>query len=322
MVLYPLFADLDGREVLVVGGGEVAARKVAALLKAGALVRLHAQAVLHPDLATALSDGRAVRLGGDFDPAWLDSVWLAVAATDDAAFNAGLAAEAGRRRRLCNVVDDAALSTFQVPAVVDRAPLVVAISSGGAAPMLARRVRERLETLLDPSLGLLAALFGLHRERIREQLPELSSRRRWFERMLDGRMEQALLAGTGEADALFLKELHGAGLGAAAGSVAIVAASDAPDLYTLRALRALNEADAIVFVDGIAESVLEPARRDATRIRMSDGDAALQRVLDLAGGGARVVFLQPSQPDEAASARLLQAFAQAGIAYRAIPAAL
>ncbi len=106
------------------------------------------------------------------------------------------------------MVDDAVLSTFQVPAVVDRAPLMVAISSGGAAPMLARRVRERLETLLDPSLGMLAALFGRHRERIREQLPELAARRRWFERMLDGRMDQSLGAGAAQAEEAFVGELE------------------------------------------------------------------------------------------------------------------
>ena len=321
MALYPLFADLDGREVLVVGGGEVAARKVAALLRAGARVRLHAHAVLHQDLVDALADGRISRLGGDFDPAWLDSVWLAVAATDDPAFNAGLAAEAGRRRRLCNVVDDAVLSTFQVPAVVDRAPLVVAISSGGAAPMLARRVRERLETLLDPSLGVLARLFARHRERIRELLPEMPARRRWFERVLDGRMEPVLAAGEARAEAAFLEELERTAIARdEGGAVALVAASAAPDLYTLRALRALNEADVIVLADDIDEAVLEPARRDATRVRAGDPESALRQVLDHAAAGARVVFMHRGQDGAATCERLLEACSHAGIACRPVPA--
>lgn len=321
MALYPLFADLDGREVLVVGGGEVAARKVAALLRAGARVRLHAQAVLHPDLVSALSEGRIARLGGDFDPAWLDTVWLAVAATDDAAFNAHLAAEAGRRRRLCNVVDDAVLSTFQVPAVVDRAPLIVAISSGGAAPMLARRVREQMETLLDPSLGVLAALFGRHRESIRARLPVLSDRRRWFERMLDGRMEQPMAAGTVQAEEAFLEELEAAMPATSPGAVAVVAASVVPDLYTLRALRVLNEADAIVLADGVAESALEPARRDALRIRVSDADSAVQRVLERAQAGCRVVLLVDGPAQMGVVAGLQQACAGLGITCRRVPTA-
>ncbi|AKC86836.1 NAD(P)-dependent oxidoreductase [Pseudoxanthomonas suwonensis] len=322
MALYPLFADLEGREVLVVGGGEVAARKVAALLKAGAQVRLHAHEVPHPELADALAAGRIARLGGDFDPAWLDAVWLVVAATDDTAFNAGLAAEAGRRRRLVNVVDDAALSSFQVPAVVERAPLVVAISSGGAAPMLARRVRERLETLLDPSLGVLAALFGEYRDRIRARLPDLAARRRWFERVLDGRMERAFEGGGAAAvEAAFAQEVaRAAEPQAAAGAVALVAVGDAPDLYTLRALRALNEADAIVLVEGVDPALLEPARRDAPRIR-ADAAAAVRRALELAGDGARVVFLHRLPCDAGARGRLAEACAQAGIACRSVPAA-
>ena len=324
MGLYPLFADLEGREVLVVGGGEVAARKVAALLKAGAQVRLHAQAVLHHDLGVALADGRIVRLGGDFDPAWLDTVWLVVAATDDAAFNAGLAAEAGRRRRLCNVVDDAVLSTFQVPAVVDRAPLIVAISSGGAAPMLARRIRERLETLLDPSIGLLATLFGRHRERIRAQLPELPGRRRWFERMLDGRMEQPIAAGAEHAEEFFLRELERTTASSpSVGTVTIITASGMPDLYTLRALRALNEADVIVLAGAVEDQALEPARRDAARIRTLDADAAAKRALELAGEGVRVVYVYVSS-DKASTtnAALMNACKAAGITCREVPAAV
>ena len=320
MALYPLFADLTGREVLVVGGGEVAARKVAALLRAGALVRLHAHAVLHPDIIEALAAGRIVRLGGDFDPAWLDAVWLAVAATDDPAFNAGLAAEAGRRRRLVNVVDDAVLSSFQVPAVVDRAPLVVAISSGGAAPMLARRVREQMETLLGPSLGVLAAQFAGHRERIRALLPDLAMRRRWFERMLDGRMDHAYEQGGAVAvETAFALEVERAqGSQGMAGAVALIEASAAPDLYTLRALRALNEADVIVLAEGIDDAALEPARRDAGRVH-ARGDC-LERVLEAATKGARVVFLHRVPADTTVRGRIALACDQAGIACRAVPA--
>jgi precorrin-2 dehydrogenase/sirohydrochlorin ferrochelatase len=322
MALYPLFAELEGREVLVVGGGEVAARKVAALLKSGALVRLHAREVLHPEIGDALAEGRIVRLAGDFDPAWLDTAWLVVAATDDVAFNAGLAAECGRRRRLINVVDDAALSTFQVPAVVDRAPLVIAISSGGAAPMLARRIRERMETLLDPSLGPLAALFGQHRERIRQQLPELPARRRWFEHMLDGRMEQAHENGGAAAvEAAFVAELQSA-RPAAGGSVTLVTASSAADLYTLRALRALNEADAIVLGPGVEAASLEPARRDATRIRVADAPAAVERVVQLATEGGRVVYMASPgvAPDDPGCDSIAAACNAAAITCRRVPA--
>jgi len=319
MGLYPLFADLRGRDVLVVGGGEVAARKIAALLKAGAGVRVNAQEILHPDIAAAVADGRVWRLAGDFDPAWLDTVWLVVAATDDPAFNAGLAAEAGRRRRLINVVDDAGLSTFHVPAVVDRSPLVVAVSSAGAAPMLARRVRERLETLLDPSLGALAALFGSHRERIREVFPDPSPRRRWFEQMLDGRMDGIAQEDPARLEPAFLAELDRAAAGVQpGGSVAVVQAA-APDLYTLRALRALNEADVLVVGEDVDEGLLEPARRDARRLRVP-ADEAAARVVALARDGQRVVHLHSAQA-AATRVAVAQACATAGLACRLVPAA-
>ncbi len=174
MPLFPLFANLRGRQVLVVGGGEVAVRKIEALLRAGARVRVHAKAldaVLKDWLAQGgVAEGTLSRLDGDFDPEWLDESWLLVAATDDHAFNARLAEEANRRGLWANIVDDAELSSVQIPAVVDRDPLQVAISSGGAAPMLARRLRERLETELDHSLGDFAALFARHREAIRRAI--------------------------------------------------------------------------------------------------------------------------------------------------------
>jgi precorrin-2 dehydrogenase/sirohydrochlorin ferrochelatase len=318
MSLYPLFADLAGREVLVVGGGEVAARKVAPLLKAGARVRLYARQVLHPDLEQALEQGRMERLHGEFDLAWLDRVWLAVAATDDAAFNAGLAAEAGQRQRLVNVVDDAVLSTFQVPAVVDRSPLVVAISSAGAAPMLARRVRERLETLLDPSLGTLAGLFGRHRERIRALLPDLDQRRRWFERMLDGRMDGMGSDAAGLERAFQAQlDLLAAGAPTATGWIGLLQSRPEPDLYTLRALRALNEADAIISTPDLDPAVLEPARRDAHRICPAAGDL-VSRAIALASAGQRVVHIYSGQAGAELAAAVADAAREAAIDLRRV----
>ena len=173
MPLFPLFADLHGREVLVVGGGEVATRKIQALLRAGAQVLVHARE-LAPGLQTLAAAGRLQRLQGDaVDPRWIERAWLVVAATDDPALNRDLAGMAAAAKRWINVVDDAELSSYQVPAVVDRDPVTIAISSAGAAPMLARQLRERLEAEIDPSLGDLARLFARHRARIRERLVDL-----------------------------------------------------------------------------------------------------------------------------------------------------
>src|SRR5690349_20874177 len=191
MPLYPLFADLRQRAVLVIGGGAVAARKVEALLRAGAVVTVGAP-VLDAGLAALAAEGRIRHRAGRYVEEWLDDsgiddgsgspgcCWLVVVATDDAALNRRVAAAAERRRLFANVVDDAELSSFHVPAVVDRAPLQIAISSGGAAPMLARLLRERFETALDAALGPLATLAARFRTRIRARHPEPAARRRFY----------------------------------------------------------------------------------------------------------------------------------------------
>lgn len=322
MPLFPLFADLSGREVLVAGGGEVAQRKIEALLHAGAQVQVYARA-LNDTLAQWQAQGRLRRREGDFDPAWLDDVWLLVAATDDHAFNATLAAEAGSRRRLANVVDDAELSTFQIPAIVDREPLLVAISSGGAAPMLARRLREQLETQFDHALGDFARLFARYRPDIRHELPELAQRRRWFERVMDGPVLQLLRTGQTEAaEQAFQSALRSSQDTPAAGSVMLVGAGTGdPGLLTLKALRALNQADLLVCDAAVGDAVLTLARRDATRVPMPIDEEALRNLLiQHANAGQRVVCLKPGNafqhaPDNRLSSELI---AQ-GIACEVIP---
>lgn len=294
MPLFPMFANLAGRELLVVGGGEVALRKVEALLHAGARVRVHARA-LQSTLAQWCGEGRIERAEGDFDPAWLDTAWLVVVATDDGGFNAHVAAEAERRHRFANVVDDARLSGFQVPAVIDRDPLLVAISSGGAAPMLARRLREQLEAQFDDSLGQFAGLFAQHRDAIRQRLPDLAQRRRWFDRVIDGPVQSLLRSGQRDAaarafeDALRLADVP------ATGSVSLVGTgSGKPGELTLDALRAMNQADVVMHGAGVSTEVLALARKDAPRFSAPvDRDAGIALAVEHVRRGQRVAWLEP-----------------------------
>ncbi|WP_126945729.1 NAD(P)-dependent oxidoreductase [Xanthomonas sp. BRIP62409] len=322
MPLFPLFANLQARAVLVIGGGEVATRKVLALLKAGAHIRLYAHA-LSPELAELMQAGRFEQLGGQFDPAWIDDVWLVVAATDDGALNQHVATAAGARQRLVNVVDDAELSTYQVPAIVDRDPLVIAISSAGAAPMLARRLRERLERELDVSVGRFAGLFARHRERIRSQFPDMNRRRRWFDRVIDGNVPLLLQAGNDDAaESAFIAALDDAGAVPARGSVQLVGTGPGdPGLLTLKALRAMNLADVLLIGDDIPEAVLELARRDASR-RGLPHDAATQHdlLLELATEGLHVVALRSGAGYSDTDAAAIQAALQArGLACERVP---
>ncbi len=266
MKLFPIFADLTDRLVLVVGGGAVAERKTLALLEASANVVVGAPA-LTPALAALVSEGRLRHLPGTFNPDWLQDVWLVVAATDDRTVNAAVSQAAEARRIFSNVVDDPELSSFQVPSIVDRSPVIVAISSSGVAPVLARRIRERIESLFDHTLGQLAGLAAVYRKRIRASHPDLGARRRFYDWLLDGpvagflRQQQPAQAEAALADAL------AAPIAPAEGSVVLVGAGPGdPGLLTLKALRALNEADVILYDRLVSDEVMSLARRDAERV--------------------------------------------------------
>lgn len=304
MKLYPLFADLRDRAVLVVGGGAVAERKAAMLVDAGARVTVGAP-VLSPALADRVASGRLAHRSGTFAPDWLDDAWLVVAATDDAALHQRIAELAAARRIFVNVVDDAARSSFHVPAVIDRAPITIAISSGGDAPMFARLLRERLETLLDHSLGTLAMLAARLRRRIRLRHPQPAARRGFYEQLFAGRVAALVRSGrVGEAQAE-AERLLATQDGAPQGSVVLVGAGPGdPGLLTLRALRALNEADVILHDRLVSAEVLALARRDAERIEVAkeaghhhttqEGIHAL--MLEHARAGRRVVRLKGGDP--------------------------
>jgi len=304
MKLYPLFADLSRRAVLVVGGGLVAERKIAALLGAQAQVTVNAP-TLTPQLQRWVAAGRIAHRRDAFQESWLDRVWLVVAATSDIELNRLIATFAELRRIFVNVVDDAALSSFHVPAVVDRAPLIIAISSGGEAPMLARLLRERLETLFDHSLGALATLAARLRKRIRVRHPDMAARRRFYESLFAGPVAALLRQGRPDAARQAAEQVLTALPTASAGSVVLVGAGPGdPGLLTLRALRALNEADVILHDRLVSAEVLDLARRDAERIEVGkqagnhhttqDGIHAL--LLEHARAGRRVVRLKGGDP--------------------------
>jgi len=260
---FPLFADLKGRTAVVVGAGLVAERKIVLLRAAGARVVVSARAA-HPQVLARAQAGEIDLRLGDFDPALLDEAWLVVAATSDREQNRRVAAAAGMRRLFCNVVDDPELSSVQVPAIVDRTPITIAISSGGAAPVIARRLRERIESLFDPALGALAALAQRKRPAIRQALPQLRARRAFYDWLLDGPVLGALRRGrAAEAESLLGRALS-TRTPPPEGKVLLVGAGPGdPGLLTLRGLRALNEADVILADRLVSPAILAMARRDA-----------------------------------------------------------
>lgn len=327
--LFPLFADLRGRVAVVVGGGVVARRKVEALLEAGAEASVVAQ-TLEPTLAEWAAQGRVAQHAEPFRPEHLDGAWLAIAAAD-ATVNRAVAAAGAARGIFVNVVDDAAASSFHVPARVRRGALQVAISTAGAAPVLARRMRERLEAELDESLGALAQLLARQRARIRWRFPEIARRRRFLESLLDGDLPRLLRDGdAAAAGAVFDHALQTDDAGARTGHVSLVGAGPGdPGLLTLKALRALQDADVIVHDRLVGAGILELARRDAERIDVGkrvgeNHDATQARIHSVlrahARAGRRVVRLKGGDPGVFGRAGEEIDFLRAhGIAFSIIP---
>jgi len=326
---FPLFADLRGRRVLVVGGGEVAERKVRLLLEAGARVEIVARELVASELSAWVGEASASWQAREFHESQLDGVTLAVAATSDAALNERVASAARARHLLCNVVDDAERSSFIVPAIVDRSPLVIAISSGGVAPVLARLARERIEVLFDESFGTLARLLADWRGRIKRALPDVAARRRFYDRAVRGRVAELVRSRQPEAAGEEIERELALPSQPAKGSVVLVGAGPGdPGLLTLNALRALQEADVILHDRLVSDAVLALARRDAERISVGKAAGAhsvpQSRIHELlvehALAGRRVVRLKGGDPFVfGRGGEELEVLARHGIPFEVVP---
>ena len=328
MDYFPAFLDLDGKSCLVVGGGEVAARKIRLLLAARACVTVIAPK-LGASVAALVRDGRIVQVARRYEERDLDGQWLAVSATGDPKVDARVFADAGERRIFCNAVDRQENCSYITPAIVDRSPVLVAVSSAGRAPVLARRIRARIEADLPARLGDLAALAGRYRRYALERLPELSRRLRFWQRVFDGPAAEHALSGDLAAAAAEMTALLGAEDGGNKGLAWLTGAGPGdPDLLTFKALNALQSADVIVYDRLVSDRVLALARRDAQRIavgktpgcRANSQNSINALLVRLVASGKRVCRLKGGDPfvfgrggEEA------EALAAAGLDYRVIP---
>ncbi|WP_413204121.1 siroheme synthase CysG [Rhodospirillum sp. A1_3_36] len=307
---FPIFLPLTESRVVVVGATSAALAKARLALKAGARVTILApdgEGVTweaDPSLNQPILPGHAYR------PVDLEGARLAYVATGSTELDVAVAAEARRRGVLVNVVDRPELCDFLTPAIVDRGAVVVAIGTGGASPVLARRVRAAIDRLLPSRLGALATLAEGFREAVARALPDGGTRRRFWERFMDGEPARAVLAGdTPRARSLALRLLNGTrGLAEEANDPGVVhlvgAGPGDPELLTLKAQRLLQEADVIIHDDLVGEGVLDLARRDANRISVGkragrpsmDQDAICALMVREAKGGRVVVRLKGGDP--------------------------
>lgn len=301
---FPLFLDLRGRRVLVIGGGTLAERKIDLLWPAGPSVVV-VSPTLTPRLAARRDAGEIVHAARDFDTTDVEGAALVVAATDAPVVNRAARVAAEARGIPVNVVDDAALSTAILPAIVDRSPLVIAISTEGTAPAFARHVRARLESLIDESYGELADLLSRWRGRIKARLTDLVVRRRFYDSLLAGRVGDLVRARRSADAEQTLETQLAANPAPARGLVQLVGAGPGdPGLLTLHALRALQGADVVLHDRLVSREVLALARREAVLIEVgkaAGGHSVAQQAIhellrEHALKGRRVVRLKGGDP--------------------------
>lgn len=299
----PLFAQLTDRPVLLVGGGQVALRKAQTLLDAGAKLTVVATEFAIEFLQWQ-QQGKVQLLQSTFDPALLDGQLLVIAATDDAAINAAVFQTANTKPMLVNTVDDQPKCSFIFPSIIDRSPLLVAISTAGTAPVLARRLREKLETLLPQHLGPLAELVGRFRHNVKQRFSSFGSRRQFWERVFDSDVVRDV-----EANQLAQAEQRLTAMLDATepqhGEVYIVGAGPGdPELLTLKALQLMQQADVVVYDNLVSAEVLQLVRRDAQQIcvgKKAGNHAVAQQdintlLVNLAQQGKKVCRLKGGDP--------------------------
>ncbi|QEY13619.1 siroheme synthase CysG [Cellvibrio sp. KY-YJ-3] len=305
MEYFPVFLDLKNRLCLLVGGGDIATRKGRLLSKAGARLR-----VVAPEISSELRELVAQNNGElherEYQTSDLNDCVIAIAATDIETLNEQISADAQARNLPVNVVDSPALCTYITPAIIDRSPLVIAISSGGESPVLARLIRAKLETLIPTSYGRLAQIASSWRDRVKARFDDGDSRRRFWEKILQGPAAELALNGQETAaENIIATEIAKEDQTITQGEVYLVGGGPGdPELLTLRALRLMQQADVVLYDRLVSDGVMELVRRDAERIYVGkrrsehamEQENINQLLVDLAKEGKRVLRLKGGDP--------------------------
>jgi len=334
MNTFPLFFKLEDRKVLIVGGGEVALRKADLLSRAGACITILAPDISH-ELQALLTDSKHEFIYENYNKTYMSGARVIIAATDDETLNHQIHVDATELNIPVNVVDTPHLCDFIFPAIIDRNPIVIGISSNGKAPVLARLLRARLETLIPQGYGKLAKLAGEFRSEVKAKIPTLTGRRQFWERAFEGQVSQLMFAGNEtEATAQLQADLDSTAAAIskksddanavretdtiaatlsdeseknlpAVGEVYIVGAGPGdPELLTFKALRLMQQADVVFYDALVSPQVLDLCRRDADKVfvgkKRSNHTVAQLGINELlvnhAKQGRRVVRLKGGDP--------------------------
>jgi len=336
MRFLPVFLDLQAGPVLLIGAGELVRAKLRLLAAAGARIRWYATDGNHDVGGLDSADAARIELAQG-DPLAADlSGLIAILCAGAGDIGTAMSARAKAVGLPVNVMDDLSHSTFIFPAIVDRGDVVVAIGTGGASPVVARRVRERIEATLPARIGDLASFIGRWRKLIHNRIPEFTLRRRFWERVVDGPIGALVLAGRKDEAEAALKDIPdptafagGLASGRAEGSVTLVGAGPGdPDLLTIKALRALQDADVIFYDELVSPEILDRARRDASRVPVGrrvgkpgiGQDAINKLVIEAAKSGQRAVRLKGGDPFVfGRGGEEVEALREAGVTYSVVP---
>jgi len=330
MQYLPIFIQIKNRPCLVVGGGSIAARKVALLRKAQANVT-----VVSPELCNELeqlkAEGLIQHLAGEFEDSYLEECVVVIAATDQRPVNEHVSELAHALRLPVNVVDNPDLCSFIMPSIIDRSPVVIAISTGGSSPVLARLIRTKLEGSIPAAYGRLASLVEGFRDKVKASFPNVESRRGFWENILEGKVAELVFTGhEDEAKQVLDKAIETqAEKPEMPGEVFLVGAGPGdPDLLTFRALRLMQQADVVVYDRLVSPAIMEMVRRDAEIVYVGkerdkhtmQQENINQLLVRLAKEGKRVLRLKGGDPFIfGRGGEEIELLAEEGIAFQVVP---
>ena len=301
----PIFINLKQKPVLVVGGGDIALRKINLLIKAQA--RVDCLSPFFCEGMNSLSRDNYVNLiNKSFEPADIKDYSVIIAATDDATVNSSISSIAHDKRIPVNVVDSPALSSFIMPSIVDRSPVIIAVSSAGKAPVLARIIRAKLETVIPSAYGILAEIAGEYRQKVKDRFSKIKDRRAFWEATFSGVIAEKVFSGRiNEAKDDIEKQLNDS-VEMELGEVYLVGAGPGdPDLLTFKALRLIQQADVVLYDRLVSKGVMDLVRRDSELIyvgKKGGSDKSTRQVdinnqlVELAKSGKRVCRLKGGDP--------------------------
>jgi uroporphyrin-III C-methyltransferase/precorrin-2 dehydrogenase/sirohydrochlorin ferrochelatase len=334
MEYLPIFIKIKHRPCLVVGGGSIAARKVALLRKAQAEVT-----VVSPELCEELQklkdENLIQHLSREFEDSDLETAVAVIAATNQRQVNERVSERANQLRLPVNVIDNPGLCSFIMPSIIDRSPVVIAVSTGGSSPVLARLIRTKLEGSIPAAYGRLAKLVEGFREKVKSVFPDVESRRGFWEKILEGTVAELVFTGHEDEahqvldQAIDRQSASQAAIPEMPGEVFLVGAGPGdPDLLTFRALRLMQQADVVVYDRLVSPAIMEMVRSDAEIVYVGkerdkhtmQQENINQLLVRLAREGKRVLRLKGGDPFIfGRGGEEIEELAQEGIAFQVVP---